>query len=290
MSDAANGHSSFISNNGMKKPENQKIHLSRDALLGGDLWTDGLIFAFEFVRGPKKMVQSKPGSKVEPSLTPKVNGFSLSKSSPVIESAVTIKDKFDEHEFSEDCNLGHLNGRENCLPRSYWIPIGWDRISQLVQTVQIDAGGAEQPFDFPDEEDDVTVAAPFWERPVGPTWWCHVAADHPHINAWLSNAQWLHPAISVALRDESKLISDPMKHLLYEVPVRVAGGLLFELLGQSAGDLLVDEDDIPIVLRSWQAQNFLLTALHVKRSTSNINVLGITEVQELLAAGGSNIP
>lgn len=95
----------------------------------------------------------------------------------------------------------------------------------------------------------------------------------------MSNAQWLHPAISVALRDESKLISDRMKHLLYEVPVRVAGGLLFELLGQSAGDPLVDEDDVLIVLRSWQAQKILLTALHVKGSTSNINVLGIMEVQ-----------
>ncbi|KAH9770781.1 Magnesium transporter CorA-like family protein [Citrus sinensis] len=267
MSDAANGHSVFVCNNGMKKPETQKIHLSRDSLLGGDLWTDGLICAFEFVRGHKNMVKSKPGSKVEPSLTPKVNGFSLSKSSPVIESAITIKDKFDEHDFSEDCHVGHLNGRENFLPRSYWIPIGWDRISQLVQSVQIDAGWNEQPFDFPSEEDDVTVAdlaAPYWERPVGPT--------------------------CVALRDESKLISDRMKHLLYEVPVRVAGGLLFELLGQSAGDPLVDEDDVPIVLRSWQAQKILLTALHVKGSTSNINVLGIMEVQELLAAGGSNIP
>lgn len=64
-----------------------------------------------------------------------------------------------------------------------------------------------------------------------------------------------------------------------QVPVRVAGGLLFELLGQSAGDPFVDEDDIPIVLRSWLAQNFLVTALHVKGSASNINVLGIAEVQ-----------
>lgn len=70
-------------------------------------------------------------------------------------------------------------------------------------------------------------------------------------------------------------------YLLYlmKVPVRVAGGLLFELLGQSVGDPFVDEDDIPIVLRSWQAQNFLITALHVKGPASNINVLGITEVQ-----------
>lgn len=64
-----------------------------------------------------------------------------------------------------------------------------------------------------------------------------------------------------------------------QVPVRVAGGLLFELLGQSAGDPFVDEDDIPVVLRSWQAQYYLVTVLHVKGSASRINVLGITEVQ-----------
>ncbi|KAL0305539.1 UNVERIFIED_CONTAM: hypothetical protein Sradi_5971200 [Sesamum radiatum] len=108
--------------------------------------------------------------------------------------------------------------------------------------------------------------------------------------AWLNAAQWLHPAIRTALRDESKLISDRMKHLLYEVPVRVAGGLLFELLGQSVGDPYVEEDDIPVVLRSWQAQNYLLTVLHVKGSASRINVLGITEVQELLLGGGCNTP
>ncbi|CAA3026594.1 Mg2+ transporter, Zinc transport [Olea europaea subsp. europaea] len=75
-----------------------------------------------------------------------------------------------------------------------------------------------------------------------------------------------------------------------QVPVRVAGGLLFELLGQSVGDPFVEEDDVPIVLRSWQAQNFLVTVLHLKGSTSRINVLGITEVQELLLAGCYNTP
>lgn len=64
-----------------------------------------------------------------------------------------------------------------------------------------------------------------------------------------------------------------------QVPVRVAGGLLFELLGQSVGDPYVQEEDIPVVVRSWQSQNFLLTALHIKGTASNINVLGITEVQ-----------
>jgi len=67
--------------------------------------------------------------------------------------------------------------------------------------------------------------------------------------------------------------------LAFQVPVRVAGGLLFELLGQSVGDPNKEEDDIPIVLRSWQAQNFLVTAMHVKGHSSNINVLGVTEVQ-----------
>ncbi|WOL14604.1 hypothetical protein Cni_G23384 [Canna indica] len=70
----------------------------------------------------------------------------------------------------------------------------------------------------------------------------------------------------------------------------VAGGLLFELLGQSVGDPYHEEDDIPIVVRSWQAQNFLVTVLHVKGTAPNINILGITEVQELLLAGGSASP
>lgn len=70
-----------------------------------------------------------------------------------------------------------------------------------------------------------------------------------------------------------------MHPLLTQVPVRASGGLLFELLGQSAGDPFVEEDDIPIVLRSWQAQNFLVTVLHVKGTVSSINVLGIAEVQ-----------
>jgi hypothetical protein len=144
------------------------------------------------------------------------------------------------------------------------------------------------------DEDEATVAelaAPYWERPLaGPTWWCHLDATHHGIASWLRNAHWLHPAVSLALRDESKLISERMKHIFYEVPVRVAGGLLFELLGQSAGDPFIQEDDIPIVLRSWQAQNFLVTALHVKGFALNISVLGITEVQEMLIAGGACIP
>ncbi|KAL4557447.1 hypothetical protein LXL04_035624 [Taraxacum kok-saghyz] len=182
---------------------------------------------------------------------------------------------------------------DNTQTGNHWIPIGWSRISQLVESIQVNNNWETQNTEFTFSDDEVTVAdiaVPYREQAVGPTWWCHVDAGHPSVKSWLTNSKWLHPAISIALRDESKLISERMKHLLYEVPVRVAGGLLFELLGQSAGDPYVEEDDIPVVLRSWQAQNFLVTALHVKGSGTNINVLGVSEVQELLAAGGSNVP
>ncbi|MCL7051422.1 hypothetical protein MKW94_003239 [Papaver nudicaule] len=103
-----------------------------------------------------------------------------------------------------------------------------------------------------------------------PTWWCHVAAGHKYTDSWLHDAEWLHPNVSEALRDESLLIND--EHLHYKVPVRVGGGMLFELLGISAGNPFVDEDDTPILLRSFTAQNFLVS------------------FQELLATGGTNAP
>ncbi|KAJ0959769.1 hypothetical protein J5N97_000547 [Dioscorea zingiberensis] len=111
----------------------------------------------------------------------------------------------------------------------HWVPIGWARISEIVQTVQPDASQDSQQFGIDDEDDDFTVAdlaAPwYWERQWGTCLrWCHVSAGHPSVDDWLRNAQWLHPAVSLALRDESRLISDRMKHLLYEVPVRVSGG------------------------------------------------------------------
>ncbi|KAG5544413.1 hypothetical protein RHGRI_016988 [Rhododendron griersonianum] len=296
------GNSAPISNN-PKKQGNRLQQSNSDVILGGELWTDGLICAFEFVRVRKKTIWPKSGSiEVAKKQTPgSIPGNSLPTqvyennfldSSPTKEPGASEMDTLDGNSYKQDYHLWCSQVRERS-PGSYWVPIGWARITELVQIVQVDAGWASQPAELTEEEDDVTVAdvaAPYWERPKGPTWWCHVMAGHPFVDTWLSNAQWLHPAISVALRDESKLISERMKHLLYEVPVRVSGGLLFELLGQSAGDPFVGEDDVPVVLRSWQAQNFLVSALHVKGSASNINVLGIAEVQEMLAAGGYNVP
>ncbi|CAA0816124.1 Magnesium transporter CorA-like family protein [Striga hermonthica] len=263
-----------------KKPEKHKNQHSRDVTLDSELWTDGLICAFEFIRGNKI-----PLLKSRSTNNPSTSHFRKKNSNRILSLQTDL----------DYLNIDTADGNSHAQERSsgnVWVPIGWTRITKLLTTVKFVSVWASQPIEM-DDEDDITVAdvvAPFWERPVGPTWWCHVDASHPYVNSWLSDAQWLHPAISVALRDESKLISERMKHLLYEVPVRVAGGLLFELLGQSVGDPYAEEEDIPVVIRSWQAQNFLLTALHVKGSSSNINVLGCSEVQELLAAGGSNMP
>ncbi|THF97031.1 uncharacterized protein LOC114299818 [Camellia sinensis] len=279
--------------NKTKKQENLK---NKEAMPGSELWTDGLICAFEHVRMHKKSVRPRSYSKTHSSdgenikkqvptdvateaSSPKANENNLMESTSLVELGDDHIAPFDDDTDCQPPQSDHLHSVDR-LSGNHWVPIGWARISELVQTVDI--GWDSHQLDIMVDEDDLTVAdlaAPYWERPGGPRWWCHVVAGHPFVDVWLRNAQWLHPAISIALRDESRLISDRMKHLLYEVPVRVAGGLLFELLGQSVGDPTVNEDDIPIVLRSWQAQNFLVTVLHVKGAASSINVLGITEVQ-----------
>ncbi|KAJ3701832.1 hypothetical protein LUZ61_005537 [Rhynchospora tenuis] len=255
---------------------------------GTDLWTEGLICAFEFVRNPNISRASSAvpiETQVSKSSTVKqqtLNKYSSLDFVPLID--LNIKE--------EDVNVSSkpVTGP----PESQWVPIGWGRISELVQKINagthIDDDNINSLIENGDDLTVADVAAPYFERPAGPTWWCHVAAGHPVVDSWLRNVHWLHPAICIALRDESRLMSEKMRHLLYEVPVRVAGGLLFELLGQSVGDPERDEEDVPIVLRSWQAQNFLITSLHVKGPTTSTGVLGITEVQELLSANGSLAP
>ncbi|VYS47540.1 unnamed protein product [Arabidopsis thaliana] len=257
-----------------------------------DLWTDGIICAFEFIRGPKKHVDSKQLYKGYLKQEDGPIRHSFPGHNPFIDSpavdylrsrSVSSLDFKEAHVLPS----GHVERSEG----SHWVPIGWTRITKLVQQVQVNA---EWPnLKLIDDEEDVPVtdlAAPYWERPGGPTWWCHLTAGNSFVEGWLRSATWLHPAISLALRDESKLISERMRHLLYEVPVRVDGGLLFELLGQSMGDPVIGEDDVPVVFRSWQAKNFLVSVMHIKGNVSKSNVLGITEVEELLYAGSYNVP
>ncbi|KAK8933802.1 hypothetical protein KSP39_PZI015521 [Platanthera zijinensis] len=298
------------SGNKSSKQDFQKFHSAREgALSSSELWTDGLICAFEYVRRSKHRTSEMPINRAH-SLQPNdcqniwkqdartvlncaqvqnLNDNTLSDSHSLVDinhPANTVVDDLHTH-------FHKGNAYKTQIYDSHWIPIGWARISELVQIVQVDSKWSSQQIDLMEGEDDFTVAgvaAPYRECPEGPIWWCHVSAGHHFVVSWLNSARWLHPAISIALTNESRLISERMKYLLYEVPVRVAGGLLFELLGQSVGDPFCDEDDTPIVLRSWQAQNFLVTAMHVKGSASNINVLGVTEVQELLFVGDSTAP
>ncbi|CAI0424480.1 unnamed protein product [Linum tenue] len=273
---------------GAREGNRMKNHSRPDAVSGADLWTEGLICAFEFVRGRRRSNFRSPPK------TPTRSTNGGDNRQPHLPGNDGVAEKLlNDASIGDESRDGRLQESSESFDGSHWVPIGWTRISELVKNVQVNDGWASQQLELIDCESDITVAdlaAPYWERPAGPMWWCHVDAGHRSVQAWLNSAQWLHPAISLALRDESRLISEKMKHLLYEVPVRVAGGLLFELLGQSAGDPFDDEDDIPVVLRSWQAQNFLVTALHVKGTVSRINILGITEVQDLLSAGGYNTP
>lgn len=209
-------NSSCSGSNKTKKPDGHKNCFSKDVMPGSDLWTDGLICAFEFIRGRKKPSITKYGATVlsrqqtdddHVKLLVPSKGFP-DPSSPIHDRKKSLTDDY-------KCSPIHDGEREG----GHWVPIGWARISEIVQTVQADAGWGSEHFGM-DDEDDFTVAdlaAPYWERPAGPIWWCHVSAGHPSVDAWLSNAQWLHPAVSLAVRDESRLISDRMKHLLYEV-------------------------------------------------------------------------
>lgn len=222
-----------------KKPDGHKSYSSKDVISGSELWTDGLISAFEYIRGPKKPINSKSGSRIpargqlsgDPSrLHVPENGFTESSSprqdhNKVLETSPLYDVRGNDVAPFYDVKDGqiHHSGQLQIFERfegSYWKPIGWSRISELVQTVQVDTSWASQLNGVLDDEDDIAVAdvaTPYWEQPAGPIWWCNVSASHPSVHAWLSSAQWLHPAIGLALRDESKLISERMKHLLYEV-------------------------------------------------------------------------
>lgn len=215
----------------MKKTENHMKYANRDVTPRSDVWKDGLICAFEFIRGHKRSMNSKTNSKIpsrqldseqwNPPLP--ANRLSVSPSQKIDRNKLSV-DEFrgnQKSSFSDNSNSRstHFTAPER-FDGSHWIPIGWARISELTQTVQVDDGWASQQLELMDDEDDVTVAdlaAPYWERPAGPIWWCHVAAGHPSVDTWLNNAQWLHPAVSLALRDENRLISERMKYLLYEV-------------------------------------------------------------------------
>ena len=206
---------------GTRKQVGLKQYGGKDSspLPGSELWTEGLICAFEFVRSRKYMSSSR--SDLSTQLLPQKGHENKT---PILEPFDSSVEIFDDKAFLDEIPaLEHqkLNGKfPPKLSDSHWIPIGWSRIEELVKTVKVDGNWVSQPISFGDEEDGVTVAdlaTPYWQRAGGPTWWCHVDPTHQFVDSWLSSAAWLHPAIRIALKDESRLISERMKHLLYEV-------------------------------------------------------------------------
>ncbi|KAF3324471.1 hypothetical protein FCM35_KLT10628 [Carex littledalei] len=152
---------------------------------GTDLWTDGLICAFELVRNrnlsransavPTKTLVSKTSTFEQQTL----NKYTLLDSVPLINLKIE----------EEDVNVSSKPFRG--APESQWVPIGWGRISELVRKINSGMDMDEEKINnLIDDGDDLTVAdvaAPYFERPAGPTWWCHIAAGHPAIDSWLRN-------------------------------------------------------------------------------------------------------
>lgn len=237
MSGRGSDHSSHRRNTSAK-PEIPKHQNHRDVIPGTDLWTDGLICAFEYVRSRRKVQKPKTSSKIPSSqkqesddVLKQAFAFSCAESDAGgVQNGIHNPDTpflpvKPYHLPSLDDGVDNQAYKGDHFHESRWVPIGWTRISELVQEVEVDVDWESQQYEFMDKEDDVAVAelaAPYWERPVGPVWWCHVDASHPNIISWFNNAQWLHPAVSVALRDESRLISERMKYLLYEVIVYIS--------------------------------------------------------------------
>jgi hypothetical protein len=210
--------------NKRKKPDGNKNYSNKDDMPRNVLWTDGLICAFEFIWGHKNPISSRmmhmPANGHAESSSPRLDGNKLLESSPLNDLRSNEISSFDDNKYSQIIQSSQFHGIERHDGGSHWVPIGWTRISELVQNLQMDADLTLRQFESMDDEADLTVAdlaAPYWEHPAGPIWWCHVYPGHPSIQAWLSSAQWLHPAVSLALKDESRLISERMKHLLYEV-------------------------------------------------------------------------
>ncbi|KAK4360311.1 hypothetical protein RND71_019263 [Anisodus tanguticus] len=137
------GHSS--QGNRPRKPE----HYHKDVMPGSELWTDGLICAFEFIRGHKKLGPKglPPNEIVNEIVKRTVRAYRVAEapaqrtkgdcspdSTPLVESRVQ--------------EISPADGKMERIEGSHWIPIGWARISEIGQNVQADVGWSTQQFDL----------------------------------------------------------------------------------------------------------------------------------------------
>uniref|UniRef100_A0ACD5VZ57 Uncharacterized protein n=3 Tax=Avena sativa TaxID=4498 RepID=A0ACD5VZ57_AVESA len=178
-----------------------------------ELWTGGLVCAFEFVRGHG--FASPPNlSRNNSSQYPKDLSAMDPKKLPVIQLGNVPSCLEDGEEPRPQCkHHGKASPAE-----SYWAPIGWSRIGELVEMVEgdyaaWDGQGMSGLMDGVDDGQccDITVAdvaTPYWQRPAGPTWWCHVTAGHPAVDAWLADARlWRKYVFGAADEIELKFVN-----------------------------------------------------------------------------------
>lgn len=120
----------------MNKLEDQKRHSSgSDVSPFSDLWTDGLICVFEFVRGDKKVLAAHSVVKdaankqvLSPERTESHHSRKNVKRSSKRGSGIGQNRKEEDLNYKQNSHSGHFRGREG-VPKSCWVPIGWDRIS-----------------------------------------------------------------------------------------------------------------------------------------------------------------
>ncbi|KAK2993916.1 LOW QUALITY PROTEIN: hypothetical protein RJ640_012790 [Escallonia rubra] len=124
---------------------------NKDAMPGSELCTDGLICAFELVRGHRNSARPKSNlkslsaenmkkevptcGKVEASAEKTNDKYLFDSTSLIKLDAGSVGDNKDTHGYQSGClhTMDILEG-------GHWVPIGWARIFELVQTVQVNAG------------------------------------------------------------------------------------------------------------------------------------------------------
>ncbi|KAL4396860.1 hypothetical protein HN51_001324 [Arachis hypogaea] len=142
-----------------QKSESNSTYNTGESNPGNNLWTDGLICAFEFVQGRKKPIKHKSPLKISDKLNLDVYQCKRSGSSDGLTHAASGRPDKD--------NLSH-HSCVNSLRDSSRDASDNDR-----EPVQVDADWAYHQIVIEDQEDELTVAdlaAPYWEYPAGPIW------------------------------------------------------------------------------------------------------------------------
>ncbi|WOL14605.1 hypothetical protein Cni_G23385 [Canna indica] len=148
-----------------KGNKSNKAHTVKDGTPWTDLWIDGLICAFEFVRVHKSASTEKCIANTHS--THSKNNLNTKKQVSKSESDAISVQYLDESEFiclmspnhndatldpdgvSQSNDSKGKTKRIRGIQGGHWVPIGWARISELVQMVQVDASWSSQKYILP---------------------------------------------------------------------------------------------------------------------------------------------